>query len=162
MRQYFGLTQLDNKITQVESIANEIDKLIVTGAKVTKSMMVIPVDNTLLYIEQIYQTKQNESLIPKLKRVIVSSGNKVAIGNTLVEAIENISSNYASSIDTYTTEDRDGLIQSIIKANNNLIQSMDSKDLELIGGDVKKLQDLISLLEKEEQNREKYTNEVIE
>ena len=54
MIQYFGLTQLDNKITQDESIANEIDKLNVTGAKVTKNIMVIPINNTLLYIEQIF------------------------------------------------------------------------------------------------------------
>ena len=150
-----GLTQLDSKISQDEIISEEIEKLNVTGAKVTKTMMAIPIDKTLLYIEQIYQTNQNESNIPKLKKVIVASGNKVAIGNNLSEAIENIVSKYATSIDTYTTDDIDGIIQSIIKANNNLTQSMDSKDLELIGSDVKKLQELINLLEKEKENERK-------
>ena len=154
-----GLTQLDNKISQDEGIAKEIEKLNVTGVKVTKKMMVIPIDNTLIYIEQIYQTKTNESNIPKLKKVIVASGNKVAIGNSLNDAIENLASQSATSIDTFTTEDLEGLIQSIIKANNNLTQSMNSKDLELIGSDVKKLQELINLLEKEqEKQREQEEN----
>ena len=157
-----GLTQLDNKISQDEKIAEEIQKLDVTGAKVTKNMMVIPVNNTLLYIEQVYQTKQNESKVPKLKKVIVASGNKVAIGNNLLEAIENISSRDATSIDTYTTEDIDGLIQSIIKANNNLTESMESKDLELIGSDIKKLQEFINMLEKEKSNQKVQENVINE
>ena len=43
-----GLTQLDSKISQDEGIANEIEKLNVTGAKVTKNMMVIPINNTTI------------------------------------------------------------------------------------------------------------------
>lgn len=142
-----GLTQLDSKISQDENIKKEIDKLNVTGAKVTKNMMIVPVENTILYIEQIYQTKTNESDMPVLKKVIVASGNKVAIGNNLEEALENIVSQYATSIDTYTTEDVDGLIQSIIKANKNLSNSMESGDWELIGADIKTLQELINSLE---------------
>ena len=160
-----GLTQLDNKISQDEMISGELEKLNVTGAKVTKNMMIIPVNKTLLYIEEIYQTKQNESDIPKLKKVIVASGNKVAIGNTLAEAIENIISREAKSIDTYTTEDLDGIIQSLIKANKNLNNSMNSKDLELIGSDIKKIQELITLLEKEHEKqkmKEKENKEINE
>ncbi len=154
-----GLTQLDYKISQDEMISKELEKLNVTGARVTKNMMVIPVNKTLLYIEEIYQTKQNESELPKLKKIIVASGNKVAIGNSLSEAIENIISREATSIDIYTTEDMDGIIQSIIKANNNLNKSMDSKDLELIGSDIKKLQELILQLEKEHEKQKQKEKE---
>jgi hypothetical protein len=48
-----------------------------------------------------------------------------------------------------TTEDLEGIIQSIIKANKNLGTSMKSSDWELIGTDIKSLQELINLLEKE-------------
>lgn len=149
-----GLTQLDSKISQDENIQKEIEGLSVTGAKVTKKMMVVPIENTLMYVEQIYQTKTNESDMPVLKKVIVASGNKVAIGNNLEEAVENIVSQYATSIDTYTTEDIDGLIQSIIKANKNLSTSMNSADWELMGTDIKTLQELINSLEIEVQKSE--------
>ena len=144
-----GLTQLDSKILQDEDISSEIEALEVTGAKVTKEMIVIPIEDTLLYVELVYQTKTNETNVPILKKVIVASGNKVAIGDDLQTAIENLVSQDATSIDTYTTEDIDGLIQSIIKANQNLTQSMDSNDWELMGTDVKTLQELIDLLEEQ-------------
>ena len=146
-----GLTQLDSEIMQDENMKNQIDKLNVTGAKVTKNIMVVPVENTLIYIEQIYQTKTNEKEAgsPLLKKVIVSSGNKVAIGNNLEEALENIVSQEATSIDTNTTDDLEGTIEAIIKANKNLTNSMNSKNWELIGSDIKALQELINKMEKQ-------------
>ena len=64
----------------------------------------------------------------------------------------------ATSIDTYTTDNVDDLIQSIIKANKNLTNSMNSKDWELIGSDVKALQELIDKLEAEKKQEEKQKN----
>jgi len=148
-----GLTQLDSQISQDENMKNQIEKLNVTGAKISKNIMVVPVENTLLYIEQIYQTKTNEKEAgtPLLKKIIVSSGNKVAIGNNLEEALENIVSQEATSIDTNTTEDLDGTIEAIIKANKNLTNSMNSKNWELIGSDIKTLQELIDKMEKQKE-----------
>lgn len=144
-----GLTQLDSTVMQDENIKNEIDLLNVTGAKITKNIMVVPINNTLLYIEQIYQTKTNENNIPILKKIIVASGNKVAIGNNLTEAMENLVSQDATSIETFSTDDINNIIKSIIKANDNLSESMELNDWELMGGDIKKLQELINLLQKE-------------
>ncbi len=149
-----GLTQLDSEIMQDENMKNQIEKLNVTGAKISKNIMVVPVENTLLYIEQIYQTKTNvkEEETPLLKKIIVSSGNKVAIGNNLEEALENIVSQEATSIETNTTEDLDGTIEAIIKANKNLTNSMNSKNWELIGSDIKTMQELIDKMEKQKEN----------
>ena len=142
-----GLTQLDIKISQDENMKAEIDALTVTGAKITKNIMVVPVENTIIYIEQIYQTKTNESDTPLLKKVVVASGNKMAIGNNLEESLENLVSQEATSIDINTTEDLNGIIESIIKANKNLSNSMNSKNWELIGSDINALQGLIDTLE---------------
>ena len=126
--------------------------------------MVVPVEKTLLYIEQIYQTKTNdkEEENPLLKKIIVSSGNKVAIGNNLEEALENIVSQEATSIDINTTEDIDGTIEAIIKANKNLTNSMNSKNWEIMGSDIKTLQELIDKLEvqkkKDDEQKKNNTN----
>ena len=96
----------------------------------------------------------NESEIPLLKKVVVASGNKVAIGDTLKEALQNLLSNSAVDIEIENTEDIDGLIDSIIKANQNLKESTNNSDWSMIGSDIEKLQTLIDSLEKmkEEQN----------
>ena len=128
-------------------------------------MIVVPIDNTLLYVEPIYQVMLNESEVPVLKKIIVASGNKVAIGNNLTEAVENLSSQYASKIEGTNTDTQEALIQEIIKANNNLSNSNASNDWELMGVDLKKLQGLINQLEelqKEEEKENKKSSNTID
>lgn len=144
-----GPMQLDNQIEQDETIYAEIQSLNTTGTRVTRDMLVVPVNNTLLYVESIYQTKLNEeSKIPVLKKIVVASGNKVAIGDNLEEALSNLLSKEASNIEVENTDDIDGLINAIVKANKNLSESTGNKDWELMGTDIKKLQSLINTLEK--------------
>ena len=145
-----GPMQLDSQIEQDEMIYSEITSLNTTGTRVTKDMVVVPINNTLLYVESIYQTMLNEeSKIPMLKKVVVASGNKVAIGDNLEEALNNLLSQEASNIEVENTEDIDGLIDAIIKANKNLSESTENNDWELMGSDIKKLQALIDSLEQE-------------
>lgn len=143
-----GPTQLDNQISQNEEIKNELDSLNVSGVEITKDMIIVPINDTILYVEPIYQTRRNEENIPVLSKVVVASGSKVSIGNNLQEAITNLISQYATNIDINTTDDIEGIIESIIKANGNLSNSIDSKNLELMGSDIQKLQDLINTLDK--------------
>ncbi len=152
-----GPMQLEEQIEQDEAISQEIEALNTTGTRVTKKMIVVPLENTILYVEPIYQTRLNESQIPLLKKIVVSSGNKVAIGDNLKEALSNLLSTYAVDIEIENTEDMDGLIDSIIRANNNLIESNRNDDWEMVGKDIKRLQDLIKSLEslKAEQDEEK-------
>lgn len=66
--------QLDNLIEQDETISNEISSLNVTGTKITKEMIIVPINNTLLYTVPIYQTSLNETNSAQvLKKVIVAS-----------------------------------------------------------------------------------------
>ncbi len=150
-----GPIQLEKQIEQDEAISKEIETLNTTGTKVTKSMIVVPLENTVLYVEPIYQTKLNESKIPVLKKVVVSSGNKIAIGDTIQKALENLLSTYAVDIEIENTESLQGLIEAIIKANNNLTESNENDDWEMMGRDLKRLQELIKSLEtmNEEQNK---------
>ncbi len=160
--QILGPSLLDTQISQDENIKKQIDGLAVTGAKITKKMIIVPVENTLLYIEPVYQTLVNEDNIPTLKKVIVASGNKVAIGDNLNSAVENLISQYASNISTQTEDDIDGIIDSIIKSNNNLTNSLKSNNWELMGTDIRRLQELIFELEKvKHRNRNENSNESI-
>lgn len=144
-----GPTQLDNQIEQDETISAKLSAINVTGSKISKDMKIIPINNTVLYVETIYQTMANEPNQPTtLKKVIVASGTKVAIGDTLSEALANLLSQSAVSIDVNNTEDIDGMIQAIIDANKNLTESNDRNDWEMMGSDLKELQELIESLDK--------------
>ena len=144
-----GPTQLDKQIEQDETISAELATLSVTGSKISKEMKIIPIDNTVLYVETIYQTMANEpNASTTLEKVIVASGTKVAIGDTLSEAITNLLSQSAVDIEVTTTEDIEGMIEAIINANDNLTESNERNDWEMMGADLKELQSLIESLEK--------------
>ena len=151
-------TQLDNQIAEDEAISSELETLETTGTRITKQMLIVPIGNTLLYVEPIYQTMINESEIPLLKKVVVASGNKVAIGDTLQEALQNLLSNSAVDIEVENTEDIDGLIDSIIKANQNLKESTGNSDWNMIGSDIERLQTLIDSLEEMKQEEASNTD----
>lgn len=148
-----GTVQLDTLIEQDDRISKEIETLNTTGTSIEKNIIVIPINNTLLYVEPIYQVMLNESQVPILKKVVVASGNKVAIGNNLEEALLNLLSQEAVSIEV-DSENINDLIRQIINANKNLEKSNNSNDWEMIGKDIERLQTLITKLEKLLENKE--------
>ena len=125
-------------------------------------MIIVPLNNTLLYIEPVYQEYINEEdSVPTLKKVIVASGNKLAIGNDLEEALQNLVSQYAVNIEVENPDNVDDLIDAIIKANGNLKESTSNSDFEMMGKDIQRLQDLIDRLEKlVEEERKEEQNEI--
>ena len=90
--------------------------------------------------------EKNQEPVPILKKVVVASGNKVSIGNNLNDALNNLLSQEAVSIEI-ESNDLDALISEIIKANKNLEESNQSNNWEMIGRDMAKLQSLIKQLE---------------
>ena len=160
-----GPMQLDTQIEQDEEISGELEALNVTGTKITKNMLIVPLDNTLLYIEPVYQQYINENdSTPTLRKVIVASGNKLAIGDNLTEALQNLVSQHAVDIEVENTDSVEDLIQALIKANENLKDSTGNLNYEMIGKDIQNIQDLIDRLEvvseEEQRERNEIANEV--
>ena len=112
-------------------------------------MLLIPINDSILYVEPVYQVRLNEKEngIPALKKVIVASGTTVAIGDNLEEALQNLFTDYAVDLEFIDVENVTELVDSLIKANYNLTESLETSDLELIGKDIKKLRTIINQLE---------------
>lgn len=160
-----GPIQIETQINQDESIASDIASLNTTGTKVSKNMIAIPINNTILYVETIYQQMINETTQkPSLKRVVVASGNKIAIGNNFDQAMKNLLSKNAVDIEVGDTDNMSELINGIIKANENVRNSSKSNDWKLYGEDMSKLTGLIDQLkvvvEKQEKENTTESNEV--
>lgn len=154
-----GPSQLNQQIEQDETISSQIESLNTSGSRLIKNMIIIPIEDTLLYVEPIYQVLLNEKTqVQTLQKVIVASGNKVAIGDTLEEAIDNLLSRSAVNIEVENTDDEEDLINAIIKANNNLKESSSNNDWEMMGKDIKRLQELVSQLEELKQIQEENVN----
>ena len=160
-----GPMQIETQINQDETISKEIASLNVSGTKITKTLIAVPINNTILYVEPIYQQLINETTEqkPTLKRVVVASGNKIAIGNDIEQAISKLLSQSAGNIDITDPENIEDLVKEIIKANGNVKNSSSNSDWKLFGEDMQTLTNLINKLEKiVTENDKNQTNETTE
>ena len=127
-------------------------------------MIIVPMNNKFLYVETIFgQNINEEKSLQVLKKVIVASGNKAAIGSDLDKVIEKLVSEEAKEIEVESTDSVSEVAEALIKANANLKKSSDANDWEMTGKDIAKIQELIEKLEevkkKEDEEKKKAKNE---
>ncbi|NLF45137.1 MAG: UPF0182 family protein [Syntrophomonadaceae bacterium] len=83
----YGPEQVESRINQNTSIAQQLTLWDQRGVRVYRgNLLVIPVDNSILYIEPIYLQADNSKL-PELKRIIAGFGEKLVMEPTLDEAL---------------------------------------------------------------------------
>jgi hypothetical protein len=83
-----GPNQVESRINQNTDISQQISLWNQQGSRVIRgNLIVIPINNSFLYVEPLY-LESSTSALPELKRVIVASGNRIAMRNNLADAIE--------------------------------------------------------------------------
>jgi uncharacterized membrane protein (UPF0182 family) len=90
-----GPDQVETNINQISEITESIALWGQGGSSVFKgSLLVIPIENSVLYVEPIYIKSNNTSSIPQVKKVIVGyqqgTNFKHGIGNNLNEALTDL------------------------------------------------------------------------
>ncbi|MGZ8630365.1 MAG: UPF0182 family membrane protein [Actinomycetota bacterium] len=51
-------------------------------------LLVIPIENSFLYVQPVYVRANQSAAVPELKRVVVANGDTVGVGTTLTEALQ--------------------------------------------------------------------------
>jgi uncharacterized membrane protein (UPF0182 family) len=83
----YGPKQIVNRINQEPSISQQLTLWDQKGSKVIRGeLLVIPIKESLIYVQPLYLTAEGGT-IPELKRVVVAADNRVAMGETLEEAL---------------------------------------------------------------------------
>jgi len=86
----YGPRQVEALIDQTPEISAQISLWSQRGSSVIRgNLLVIPMGESLLYVQPLYLQATNSDL-PELKRVIVSSGGRVAWAERLDEALNNL------------------------------------------------------------------------
>jgi uncharacterized protein len=77
----YGPSQIEARIDQDTTISQQLSLWNQTGSRVIRgNLLVIPIDDALLYVEPLYLSAENRQL-PELKRVIASAGDRVAMSD---------------------------------------------------------------------------------
>ena len=83
----FGPAQVEARIDQDPEISAQLSLWNQRGSRVIRgNLIVIPMGSSFLYIEPIYLLAETSEL-PELKRIIVASGDRIAMRETLSEAL---------------------------------------------------------------------------
>ncbi len=86
----YGPMQIEAQIDQNTEISKEFSLWNSSGSKYSRgNMFVVPIEDSLLYIEPVYLEATNSS-IPEVKRVIVVYGDNIAYEATLAEALNSM------------------------------------------------------------------------
>ena len=86
-----GPMQVENFISQEPEMSQQISLWDAPGrgSRVLRgNLLIIPINNSLLYVEPIYiQAEDEESAIPELRKVVIGYGEKVVWGDSFDEAL---------------------------------------------------------------------------
>ncbi len=80
----YGTLQIENKIDNDPDISREITLWSQGGSSVMRgNMIVVPINQSLVYVEPLYLTSQNEASLPEVKRIIVAYEDRIVMETSL-------------------------------------------------------------------------------
>lgn len=87
----YGPQQIENRINQNSDISKQINLWSQGGSKVIRgNQLVIPIEDTVLYVEPLYIESSNRTSLPEVKRIIVSYGDQIVMDPTLDGALDHL------------------------------------------------------------------------
>lgn len=154
----YGPMQIEAQIDQNTEISKEFSLWQSSGSTYSRgNMFVIPIEDSLLYVEPVYLEATNSS-IPEVKRVIVAYGDQIAYEATLAEALNSLfgegsATESKGSVNTKKKDDKsnksmsqDQLIKDAQEAFKNAEDAQKRGDWEKYGQYLDELQSNLSQL----------------
>jgi uncharacterized membrane protein (UPF0182 family) len=90
-RLVFGPRQIDARIDQDAYISQQLTLWGQRGSDVIRgSLLIIPIEDSLIYVQPLYLVATDKGGLPELRRVIVAYGNNVVMEETLEAAIQRL------------------------------------------------------------------------
>lgn len=87
----YGPQQIENRINQDSSISKELNLWSQGGSEVIRgNLLVIPIEDTVLYVEPIYIESSNESSLPEVKQVVMAYGEHIVMEESFDKSLDKI------------------------------------------------------------------------
>lgn len=87
----YGPMQIEARIDQDTEISQKITLWSQSGSDVIRgNTLIIPIKDSILYIEPLYLEATERGTLPQLKRVIVAYGNQITMQETIDQALDEI------------------------------------------------------------------------
>lgn len=104
----YGPLQIENRISNDSVISQNLSLWNQQGSTVIRGdLVVVPINESIIYVEPIYLTASTENSLPEIVRIIVAYDDKIVMANTLEDALAEIFGTeitYPSNVTTDTDE----------------------------------------------------------
>lgn len=146
-----GPNMIETKIDQDTVISSQLTLWSQVGSTVLRgNTLVVPIEDSLLYVEPIYLKSDTESNFPEMKMVVVSFGERIVMEPTLNQAIERIFGIYTEPEQPVEEEYDNTNINDLIKQANNVFneatEAQQRGDWASYGENLEELEDLLNQL----------------
>ena len=148
-----------NRIQQDPNISKEISLWAGKGSEVIYGdIIIVPIEDSLLYLNTIYLKANSENSMPEMKRVILSNGDKIVIEENIEKALlklfnynsseENKNSNKDETPKNEITSDKSG-VKEAADLFNKAIEAQKNGDWATYGEFINKLGDVLNKMSQE-------------
>lgn len=146
------------KLNQDTTISTQLSLWNKDGSKVQfGDTIIVPINNSLVYVEPMYLRASGKDSIPEMKRVIVSYGDKIVLAQSIDDALQQIF-NYKqdnqpqednnTSSQLVPNSDNQGKIEQAKSLYENALNAQKNGDWSGYGDNIKKLGDVLNSLSK--------------
>ena len=147
------------KLNQDTTISTQLSLWNKDGSKVQfGDTMIVPINNSLVYIEPMYLRASGKDGIPEMKRVIVSYGDKIILAESIDDALQQIF-NYGQNNQSQensaaqsqlipSNSDNQEKIKQAKSLYENALNAQKNGDWSGYGDNIKKLGDILNSLSK--------------
>lgn len=108
-RNIYGPQQIENRINQNATISQQLNLWSQGGSNVIRgNLLVIPVEDTLLYVEPIYLESTNTTSLPEVKQIVVAYQDYIVMEPTLDQALDRLLTLIGSGVPPEEAEEHIG------------------------------------------------------
>jgi len=150
----FGPLQIEALIDQDSQISEQLTLWGQVGSRVIRgNLLVIPIENSILYVEPLYLLAE-ESQLPQLERVIIAFGDKIVMEENLEDALSTIFGFMTDSEGVpRDLEEREGELAShALELYNRALTDLKAGNWEDFGEGLKDLEEALKRLKEAESN----------
>ncbi|MDR5659102.1 UPF0182 family protein [Serpentinicella sp. ANB-PHB4] len=159
-RNIYGPMQIESRIDQDPEISSQLTLWGEGGSTVIRgNLLVIPIEDSILYVEPLYIKAANTESPPEMRRVIVAYQDEIVMEESLDKALEQIFGGTGRKegpredieiiIDDGLLGDINDLVQKANDAFDNANKAVRDGDWAAYGRYINELEDILSQLQKE-------------
>ncbi|RLJ05679.1 MAG: UPF0182 family protein, partial [Candidatus Aenigmatarchaeota archaeon] len=140
----YGPMQIEARIDQNTEISKVFTLWSQAGSGIIRgNILVIPIENSIIYVEPVYLKATEKGTLPELKRVILAYGNRIVMKKTLGDALKEMFGGEREAEERKTKETAEEKLKRIADLYHNAMLALKQGNLSLYAGYIEEIGEVV-------------------